>query len=45
MLRFVATRDIEVDEELTINYNAIGGGHESSADTWFSGMGMKPYGG
>jgi hypothetical protein len=45
VLRFIAARDIGVDEELTVNYNAIGGGHESGADTWFAGMGLKPYGG
>jgi hypothetical protein len=43
VLRFIATRDIGVDEELTVNYNAIGGGHESTADTWFTGMGVRPY--
>jgi len=45
VLRFIATRDIGADEELTINYNAIGGGHESTTDTWFAGMGLKPYDG
>jgi len=45
VLRFIAARDIASDEELTINYNAIGGGHESTADTWFAGMGLRPYGG
>ena len=43
VLRFVATRDIAADEELTVNYNAVGGGHESVADTWFTGMGVQPY--
>jgi SET domain-containing protein len=42
-LRFVAIRDIGCGEELTINYNAVGGGHESSADTWFAGMGVLPH--
>lgn len=41
--RFVAIRDIAADEELTVNYNAIGGGHESDGDTWFTGMGVAPY--
>ena len=45
VLRFIATRDIAVDEELTVNYNAVGGGHESTADTWFTGMGVRPYAG
>jgi hypothetical protein len=41
-LRFLAIRDIAVGEELTVNYNAVGGGHESQADTWFQGMGVQP---
>ena len=43
VLRFVTMRKIAVDEELTVNYNAVGGGAESLADTWFSGMGVKVY--
>ena len=43
VLRFLAARDIGADEELTINYNAHGGGHESTADTWFAGMGLTPW--
>ena len=42
VLRFVAMRDIAVDEELTVNYNAVGGGHESESDTWFKRMGLTP---
>lgn len=42
VLRFVAVRDIAAGEELTVNYNAQGGGHESEADTWFNGMGVSP---
>lgn len=42
-LRFIAVRDIAEGEELTVNYNAVGGGHESSADTWFTGMGIEPH--
>lgn len=34
VLRFIAIRDIAVDEELTINYNSIGNGI-SSEDSWF----------
>ena len=45
VLRFVAIRDIAVDEELTVNYNAVGGGHESAQDTWFTHMGITPCGG
>ena len=42
LLRFIAVRAIAQDEELTVNYNAIGGGHESVNDTWFNRMGIKP---
>jgi hypothetical protein len=42
-LRFVAIRDVAADEELTVNYNAVGGGHESEADTWFTRIGIVPY--
>ncbi|HTA65798.1 MAG TPA: SET domain-containing protein-lysine N-methyltransferase [Xanthomonadaceae bacterium] len=34
ILRFIAIRDVEADEELTINYNSIGDG-KSSEDVWF----------
>jgi len=43
LLRFVAIRDIAADEELTVNYNAVGGGHVSERDTWFTGQGVEPY--
>lgn len=43
VLRFIAIRDIGADEELTVNYNAIGGGHSSEQDTWFNGMGVTPF--
>ena len=36
-LNFFAVRAIGVNEELTINYNSRGGGHESQGDSWFSG--------
>ena len=42
VLRFVAVRDIEVDEELTVNYNALGGGAEWDDDAWFRRMKIKP---
>ena len=42
LLRFIAVRAIEQDEELTVNYNAHGGGHVSEEDTWFTRMGIKP---
>ena len=35
VMRYVAVRDIEPDEELTINYNAEGGVHEWDDDNWF----------
>jgi SET domain-containing protein len=40
-LRFTAVRDIKVDEELTVNYNAIGGGAEWHNDNWFERMKVK----
>jgi hypothetical protein len=43
VLRFIAIRPIGAGEELTINYNAVGGGHESAVDTWFEGMGIEPF--
>lgn len=43
LLRFVAVRAIAAGEELTVNYNAIGGGHESADDTWFDRMGVTPF--
>jgi hypothetical protein len=42
LLRFIAVRDIEIDEELTINYSAIGGGHTSDGDTWFKKRNIQP---
>jgi hypothetical protein len=42
VLRFVAVRDIAAHEELTVNYNAAGGGHESEDDRWFQRMGVTP---
>lgn len=45
VLRFIAIRDIAADEELTVNYNAVGGGHESDQNTWFTGMGVEVYSG
>jgi hypothetical protein len=42
-LRFIAVRDIAADEELTVNYNANGGGHQSESDTWFHHMGVSVF--
>ena len=39
ILRFIALRDIDADEELTINYNAINAG-ASSSDQWFDDNGV-----
>ena len=41
VLRFVAVRDIEPDEELTINYNADGGAPESEDEWWFEEKGIE----
>jgi uncharacterized protein len=43
VLRFIAVRAIAQDEELTVNYNAIGGGPASDADTWFARMGIDVF--
>lgn len=39
-IKFTAVRSIAVGEELTINYNAIGGGAEWSNDHWFDLYGI-----
>jgi len=41
-LRFIAAREIQADEELTINYNALGGGAESKDQNWFVRMNITP---
>ena len=43
VLRFVAIRAIAMGEELTVNYSAEGGGHESADNDWFKRMGETPY--
>ena len=35
VVRYIADRDIDVGEELTINYNSTGGGTTSDRDWWF----------
>ena len=42
LLRFIAVRDIDLDEELTINYSALGGGAVWHDDSWFDGMATAP---
>lgn len=41
VVRFIAVRDITPDEELTINYNADGGGNVSEDEWWFEEKGIK----
>ena len=41
LLRLVAVRGIEPDEELTINYNADAGAPVSDEDWWFEEKGIK----
>ena len=41
LVRLVATRDIGVDEELTINYNSLDEG-TSTDDSWFVVNGVTP---
>ena len=42
LLRFIAVRQIAEGEELTVNYNAVGGGAEWHDDNWFDRMKIKP---
>ena len=41
LLRYIADRDINADEELTINYNADGGAPVSDEDWWFEEKGIE----
>jgi len=41
-LVFSAARQIEVGEELTVNYNESYGDIHSSEDIWFQGRGITP---
>ena len=43
VLHFVAIRPIAQGEELTVNYSAEGGGHQSPENDWFTRMGVTPY--
>jgi len=42
LLRLFAVRRIEPGEELTINYNAHGGGHVWHDNKWFDRMNVRP---
>ena len=42
VLRYIAVRDISQDEELTVNYNAHGGGAESTDNAWFADKQITP---
>ena len=42
VLRFIAAREIQPDEELTINYSAGDGGAESKDQNWFVRMNITP---
>jgi hypothetical protein len=41
-LHFISARDIEIDEELTVNYNHTGGDISSTDDIWFRDKGVTP---
>jgi SET domain-containing protein len=41
-LRYIAVRDIAQDEELTVNYNAVGGGAEWNENAWFADKRITP---
>lgn len=41
-LRFIAVKPIAQGEELTVNYNAYGGGAQWHDDNWFDRMKIKP---
>ena len=43
-MRFIASRDIAADEELTINYNNASGDNRSVKDAWFEAHGITPLG-
>lgn len=45
VLRFISVRSINAGEELTVNYNARGGGTEWHDDNWFERMNVKPIAG
>lgn len=42
LLRFIAVREIAEGEELTVNYDAVGGGATWHDNNWFDRMKIKP---
>jgi len=42
VLRYYAVRNIELGEELTVNYNNAGGEAQSKEDSWFSQHNIDP---
>ncbi len=42
VLKFIAARNITAGEELTVNYNAVGGGASWSDTNWFDRMKIRP---
>ena len=41
-MKFIAVRPIQAGEELTINYNAFGGGPTWDSNHWFERMNVQP---
>ena len=40
-MHYITVRDVQKDEELTVNYNAGGGGPTSDNDSWFKEHGIE----
>jgi uncharacterized protein len=43
-IRFIAASDVDVNSELTINYNGAYGKNVSDEDDWFESRGITPFG-
>jgi uncharacterized protein len=43
VIRFIALRQIQRGEELTINYNSPTGGPDEHGDHWFKQMNVQPF--